>query len=108
MTLKIIIFLNTRQFQNKYKIENTKVIKLQNEKNYKMINSSTSKIKNKIILFIKENFNSYILYFHIKNYLKYNIYKKNNKIKNIETDVYKDYEQKKLYILILLKLLKIH
>ena len=45
-----------------------------------MINSSTSKIKNKIILFIKENFNSYILYFHIKNYLKYNIYKKNNKI----------------------------
>ena len=100
-------FLNARQFQNKYKIENTKVIKLQNEKkNYKMINSSTSKIKNKIILFIKENFNSYILYFHIKNYLKYIIYKKNNKIKNIETDVYKDYEQKKIVYSYLVKTFK--
>ncbi len=100
-------YLNTRQYQNKYKIENMKVIKIQNDqKANEKRNLSVNKIKNKTILFIKENFNSYILYFHIKNYIKYNIYKKNNEIQNLEIDPYKDYEQKKVVYSFLVKTFK--
>ena len=89
-------YLNSRPSQNKYKIENNVISKIEIDKNFfisqkKFIN----KLKKEDLVFVKEYLNSYILYSHIVAYIKYKIYKKQPKINLIETDAFKDYEEKK-------------
>lgn len=85
-----------RPTQVLYKISNGKIIKEKNRINY--IDNKTSrfdKFKNELTLLIKQNLNSYVLYFHSKNYINYHL-NKNKIVKKKNIQEVKNIEEKKL------------
>ena len=91
-------YLSSRPSQNKYKIENNKVIKLPiDEVFFENQTKIINKLKKENLVFIKEYFRTFILYSHFKGYLMYNIHKRKNQVKSQRVrDPFFEYTEKSI------------